>query len=310
MKDDNPSLLIVHCVIHRENLVAPKLHEVLYSAVNCINFIKGNSKTECMFHKFYEVNHLDHVRLLLHTEVRWLSKRNCLKRIMELFEPLSVFLNNKSEMILLMTTDGKAYLSYLVDIFEKLCTLNKQLQGANATLCDAKAKIFGFATFLSLCRSNIFSKSYVQFSWLKECDVTPEANITIAKHLEILITDFNERFHDLKAMGFSSWLTQSLLADLSAISEQFQQELCALQQDKFMKTLFKIKETMMWLSGKCKKKYPRFSTQSRQKLISFWSSYLVELGFNVVADLLNAERNQLEITKKGDLRLKLTKLDP
>ena len=78
LKDDNQSLLIVHCVIHRENLVAknvaPKLYEILYSAIKYINFIKGNSKTECLFQKFCEVNHSDHVRLLLHTEVRWLSK--------------------------------------------------------------------------------------------------------------------------------------------------------------------------------------------------------------------------------------------
>jgi len=35
-------------------------------------------------------------------------------------------------------------------------------------------------------------------------------------------------------------------------------------------------------------------------------------GYSVVADLLRAKRNQLEITKRGDgaLRLKLTKMEP
>ena len=146
-------------------------------------------------------------------------------------------------------------------------------------------------TFLSLCRSNVFSKSYVQFSRLKGCAVTQEANTAIAKRLEILMTDFNERFHDLKAMEFPSWLTQPLLADLSAISEQCQQELRELQQDKSMKTLFKIEETMMWLSEECEKKHPRSSTLASQKRISFLSTYLVECGISVVADLLNAERN-------------------
>ena len=208
LKDENPNMLVVHCVIHRENLVAknlaPKLHEILHSAIKCINYIKANAKTERLFQKFCEVNHTNYVRLLLHTEVRWLSKGNCLRRLMELFEPLSEFLKDKSEMTLLMTTDGKAYVSYLADIFEKLCSLNKQLQGADATLCDAKAKIFGFVTFLSLCRGNILSKSYVQFPWLKECDVTQEANTVIAEHLEMLMNDFNQRFYDLKAMEFSS----------------------------------------------------------------------------------------------------------
>jgi len=78
---------------------------------------------------------------------------------MELFEPLSEFMKDKSDMmeVLLMTTDGKASANYLANIFEKFCSSNKQLQSANATPCDAKAKIFGFVTFLSLCRSKILS---------------------------------------------------------------------------------------------------------------------------------------------------------
>jgi len=58
------------------------------------------------------------------------------------------------------------------------------------------------------------------------------------------------------------------------------------------------------------KKYPRASSLTRQKLISFSSSYMVECGFSVVADLLHAKINQLEITKCGHFRLKLTKLEP
>jgi len=73
---------------------------------------------------------------------------------MELFETLSEFLKDKSEMILLVTTDGTAYVGYF---FENVCSL--KLQGANETLCDAEAQTF--ATFLSLCGSNILSKSYV-----------------------------------------------------------------------------------------------------------------------------------------------------
>jgi len=61
----------------------------------------------------------------------------------------------------------------------------------------------------------------------------------------MLINDFNEKFHNLKAMEFLSWLTQPLLVDLSAVSEQCQQELYEFQQDDFMKTFFK--GTTMWL---------------------------------------------------------------
>lgn len=56
MKDDNPEMLLVHCVIHRENLVAkklsPVLNEILNSVIICINFIKANAKCERLFKQF------------------------------------------------------------------------------------------------------------------------------------------------------------------------------------------------------------------------------------------------------------------
>ncbi|GFW59501.1 hypothetical protein TNCV_3221551 [Trichonephila clavipes] len=37
---------------------------------------------------------------------------------------------------------------------------------------------------------------------------------------------------------------------------------------------------------------------------------LIECGFSAVNDLLSKKRNRLDITKRGDWRLKLTKLEP
>ena len=115
MKDVNPEMILVHCVIHRQNLVAknisPVLNEALHSIIKRVNAIKANAK--------YEPQHQeDHVRLLLHTEVRWLSKGNCLQRLMVLLDALSEFLGDKTEMQYLLEIDGKAFASYLADIFQ------------------------------------------------------------------------------------------------------------------------------------------------------------------------------------------------
>jgi len=64
-------------------------------------------------------------------------------------------------------------------------------------------------------------------------------------------------------MEFISWLT---LVDLSAVSEKCQQELCEVQQDESVKTLFKIKGTTIWLSEELEKKNPHSNTLARQKL--------------------------------------------
>ena len=130
MKDANPDMVLVHCA-HRENLVAknisPVLNDIMESVIKCINTIKAYDKYERLFKQFCKDENTDHMRLLLHTEVRWLSKGNCLKRFMKLFDVLGEFLRDKTEMKNLLTTDGKTFFSYLANIFGKLNGLNKQL---------------------------------------------------------------------------------------------------------------------------------------------------------------------------------------
>ena len=48
MKDANSEIIIVHCVIYKENLVAknisPVLNEVLHAVIKCVNAIKASAK--------------------------------------------------------------------------------------------------------------------------------------------------------------------------------------------------------------------------------------------------------------------------
>ncbi|GFW93852.1 SCAN domain-containing protein 3 [Trichonephila clavipes] len=216
----------------------------------------------------------DHVRLLLHTEVRWLSEGNCLKRFMELFDTLSDFLNDKPEMKHLLTIDGKAFVSYLADIFEKLNLLNKQLQGTNKTLVDAYLVLL---PNIELCQKNINNKNFEQFHWLQKCEVTDTALLVIVNHLNNLSANFKERFLDLKQIYFPTWMMQPMLVDLSDISKmQYQAELAELQNDASVKTLFSIKCAMAWLSEETDIKYPNSTKCARKLLLPFPSSYLAE----------------------------------
>ena len=73
MKNDNPQMLAVHYVIHRENLVAKNmssdLNAIMKAAVKCINLIKALPKTDRLFKVFCTHMEEAHVRLLLHCEV-------------------------------------------------------------------------------------------------------------------------------------------------------------------------------------------------------------------------------------------------
>ncbi|GFW55710.1 protein ZBED8 [Trichonephila clavipes] len=58
MKDVNPEMILVHCVIHRQNLVtknlSPVLSEVLHTVIKCVNIIKASAKCERLFKLFCE----------------------------------------------------------------------------------------------------------------------------------------------------------------------------------------------------------------------------------------------------------------
>ncbi|GFT94395.1 protein ZBED8 [Trichonephila clavipes] len=193
MKDANPEMILVHCVIHRQNLVAknfsPVLNEVLHTVIKCVNVIKACAKCERLFSSYFVKN----------------------KMTID-------FLNDKPEMKHLLTIDGKAYVSYLADIFEKLNILNKQLQGTNKTLVDAKAKIFGFITNIELCQKHINNKNFEQFHWLQKCEATDTALLVIVNHLNNLSANIKERFLDFQQIDFPTWMMQPMLVDLSDIS--------------------------------------------------------------------------------------------
>ena len=56
-------MLVEHCVIHREYLVAKnvstKLHEILHCIIKRINSIKANFKAESLLQKFCVADHAD-----------------------------------------------------------------------------------------------------------------------------------------------------------------------------------------------------------------------------------------------------------
>lgn len=60
--------------------------------------------------------------------MRWLSQKNCLRRF-KLSDILSAFFNDTPEVKRPQTAAGPAFVSYLIDIFERSSMLNKKLQG-------------------------------------------------------------------------------------------------------------------------------------------------------------------------------------
>ena len=85
-----------HCFIHREALAAKELsadlHCVLSECVSVVNFIKSRPLNQRLFTVLCEEMGAQHTTLLLHTEVRWLSRGRILTRIFQLREEVLQFL--------------------------------------------------------------------------------------------------------------------------------------------------------------------------------------------------------------------------
>ena len=88
-----------------------------------------------------------HQTLLFHIQVRWLSKGNVLKRVLELLSEIKIFLdqNGKHEFLAQINDPRSAvFLVYLVDIFERINTLNLSLQGKEKYTFDLSDKLKAF----------------------------------------------------------------------------------------------------------------------------------------------------------------------
>ena len=128
-------------------------------------------------------------------------------------------------------------------------------------------------------------------------------------HLERLYDDLKIRFSDIINLIVPRWIMQPFLTAPSDIEYDIQEEFIELQNDEEAKAIFNGDNyCIFWcrMSGK----YPNLWSKVDIWIISFPTSYLVERGFSAITLLLQKQRNRLLITKRGDLRLNLTKMTP
>ena len=178
LKEEVPNVLYSHCVIHRQHLVgkhlSTRLQESLNVIIKTINKIKSNAK------------------ILLYTEVRWLSKGTCLTRFAELYDSVVQFL--KSEHEIGLCTQLKAIKHdafYLAWIFKKFKEINLKLQGTDVTLITCKNALTLFIKKLDIFHHNLLQGEFHQFPELLTLknDVTPEDIERFGNHLSELKVD-------------------------------------------------------------------------------------------------------------------------
>ena len=171
----------LHCLIHKSVLCARlngELKNVMDKVMKVIHFVRGTSSTQHRLFRRLVAESADttHHDLLLHNDVRWLSKRKALGHFCELLNEIKAFLGlSKSKAAadhLILTEDEKfmSNVAFLSDIFGHLNLLNLHLQGRDKTIVDMVEKLGSFTMKLEMLEADISNCRLLHFSKLKKRD--------------------------------------------------------------------------------------------------------------------------------------------
>ena len=167
----NPDIFSIHCVIHRQHLVAKnlsvRLNDSLNLVIKAVNKIKRHALQSRLFKKLCNENDEGFDNLIMHTEVRWLSKGNCLERFLAVFDSVIVFFSEKDSVLADNLVQRKIDIAYMSDLYGKFNHLNKTLQGKNLNLVKVKSKLTSFRNQLELYGRNFKNKQFSQFASLE-----------------------------------------------------------------------------------------------------------------------------------------------
>ncbi|XP_051778559.1 zinc finger BED domain-containing protein 5-like [Erpetoichthys calabaricus] len=210
-QQQNPNIIVTHCFLHREALVAKtigrELKSVLDMVVKIVNYMKMRPLKCRQFAKVCESVEADHVTLIQHIDVRWLSRGKVLRRFYELREEMVVFCsqgNLKDFAEVLGDESWCSKLAYLADIFHELNFLNSGMQGRNENILTSTDKISAFRKKLTIWKKRASPGNVEMFPSVvdRNCqDILP----LILNHLDTLLAGLSKYFPSI-SMDQYDWI--------------------------------------------------------------------------------------------------------
>lgn len=271
------------------------------------NLIRGGNRSlnHRKFISFLEEMDAAYGDLLLHTEVRWLSRGKCLERFFALRNDIPTFLEEN------LTSDTSAYctklrdaeflcdLAFLTDITAHLNHLNLRLQGKNQTVSDLYAHMNAFQNKLSLFKQG-FSSDHPILTHFPACEEmrkdAPECKEIFKKYrsdIETLQQQFNDRFQDFHGMQSRIALFAApLTANVSDQPPPLQLELCELQSDPFFQAKKNERGISFWKLLP-EPRFPLLRDFALSMASMFGSTYICESNFSNMKHIKSKERNRL-----------------
>jgi hypothetical protein len=323
VKKESSDIIWTHCMIHREALasksLSPGLNIVLEVVIEVVNYIKTRPLKSRIFSALCTDMGAEHKSLLFYSSSRWLSRGKVVKRIYELKSEIAVFLKEEGHKRSAEFCD-KLFLmklSYLVDIFEKLNTLNLQLQGKNLNVFDLSEKIESFCKKMHLWKNKLKENCFDMFPTLCRSiqDFPLEENHkivmlkTMEGHLENLSTNFRRYFFAEEDINLSNWnwVCNPFDSKPNGLSLEEEEQLIDVSSSTSLKMDFSTKSlTNFWIE--LSNDFSVIKAKAIRILLVFPTSYLCETGFSAVASLKSKYRNKLQLEK--ELRVAISNVEP
>lgn len=327
VREVNPSIVTTHCFLHREALMMRtvdrgQLEQVLRTTIAMINYVKTRPVKSRIFEKLCESMGAEHTTLLLHSEIRWLSKGKALRRVVELQDEMVLFFEDEKPEYARLLEDNFwcAKLAYLAEIFERLNSLNASMQHKSENIISASNKIEGFCKKLTFWQSSITMGKLLCFPCVESFqnqltqDQKDCLNKVIIAHLNALQTSVTKYFPSLSISGIE-WVISPFgvsgeenIQNAADLTFDEKNELLDLSSDSTMKAKFLDSSIpSFWIYARSQ--YPTIVNRAIKILLPFSTSYLCESAFSTMKIVKSKQRNRL-LHLEDDLRVGLSTIRP
>lgn len=317
MKKDNAELISYHCIIHQTVLcstLSDEYAEVMKTMMKMINFLRASSSCQHrMLREFLREVDANSDDLLLHNNVRWLSKGRVLERFWSIRREVAAFLeeleSQKASNFTVFLNDKKNMdiVAFLADIMSHLNGLNLQLQGKNNSICELMTSVRSFQRKLHVFKEDL-QGDYTHFPKVKE-QVQGHGDVSsFVDFVDKLIENFSKRFDSFSIGEQLTLFIQNpfLITDVRAFSNDvthhfkwanagpLQMQMVDLQADVALKEQFgRTDSATFWLQMVSETAFPDLKKVALFILTMFGSTYSCEAAFSTMNIIKTTYRSKL-----------------